>query len=68
MQFKNSIENTMKTFGYSVTHRIKTIKQPRGGYLNLNLFSIISLSEHCNMALDSNENVNASLIGSAVDY
>ena len=58
----------MKSFGYSVTHRIKTIKQPRGGYLNLNLFSIISLSENCNMALNSNENVNASLIGSAVDY
>lgn len=52
--------------GESVTNRINRIKQPRGGYLNLDNFTQQSLDiDDC---LEPNENVSAGLIGTAVDY
>lgn len=51
---------------YSVTKRVKSVKQPRGGYLNKKLFNktIINDGEE----LKDNENIHGSLIGTAVDY
>ena len=51
---------------YSVTSRIKMIKQPRGGYLNPKFFEKIQL-ENKN-ELSEEENIHASLVGLAVDY
>lgn len=50
----------------SVTQRIKQIKQPRGGYINLNMFTIIKMDSLNN--LNATENIQASLVGLAVDY
>lgn len=51
----------------SVTQRIKSIKQPRGGYLNPKQFSKIKLEEDIS-DLNINENISPILIGLAVDY
>ena len=51
---------------YSVTQRIKAIKQPRGGYIKPKEFSSIALDD--GIELHPNENISASLVGSAVDY
>lgn len=50
----------------SVTQRIKQIKQPRGGYINPNMFTIDKMDSLNN--LNDTENIHASLIGLAVDY
>ena len=50
----------------SVTQRIKQIKQPRGGYINPNMFTIVKMDSLNN--LNDTENIHASLIGLAVDY
>lgn len=46
---------------YSVTQRIKTIKQPRGGYIKPKEFIEKVLED--GTELNSNENIHASLIG-----
>lgn len=51
---------------YSVTQRINSIKQPRGGYIKPKEFTEIKLDD--GIELNSNENIHASLIGLAVDY
>lgn len=51
---------------YSVTQRIKAIKQPRGGYLPLSLFSRTEYKD--DYTLNPKENVSPALIGIAVDY
>ena len=51
---------------YSVTQRIKAIKQPRGGYIKPKEFSQLGLSD--GVELNPNENVSAILVGLAVDY
>ena len=51
---------------YSVTQRIKAIKQPRGGYIKPKEFSSIALDD--GIELHPNENISAILVGSAVDY
>lgn len=53
--------------GYSVTQRIKNVKQPRGGYINPKQFEQIQLFDDVR-DLHENENVSAVLIGIAVDY
>ena len=50
----------------SVTLRISEIKQPRGGYIKLSDFETITFDDGA--ILNEEENVNASIIGSAVDY
>lgn len=50
----------------SVTARIKTIKQPRGGYILLSKFKTIALND--GIVLNEKENVHASIIGMVVDY
>lgn len=51
---------------YSVTQRIKAIKQPRGGYIKPKEFLPRALDD--GIELNPNENVSAILVGSAVDY
>lgn len=50
----------------SVTKVIKTVKQPKGGYLNPKFFTRLIFNDG-NM-LDIDENINPSLIGLSVDY
>lgn len=50
----------------SVTTRIKSVKQPRGGYIKPSMFESIQFSD--GKVLFSNENVHASIIGMVVDY
>lgn len=50
----------------SVTHRIKEIKQPRGGYIKPSALTATALP--CSDFLYSHENIPASNIGLAVDY
>lgn len=50
----------------SVTQRIKEIKQPRGGYINISEFEIKSFDD--NKTLNENENIHASIVGMVVDY
>lgn len=49
----------------SVTHRIKSIKQPRGGYINPGELECISLGDSI---LPGPENIHPSIVGMAVDY
>ncbi len=49
----------------SVTQRIKEIKQPKGGYLNIKNFEVTTFSD--NFTLEK-ENINPSTVGLAVDY
>lgn len=51
---------------YSVTQRIRMIKQPYGGYLKRKQFDIISVED--GEILNETENIHASLVGLAVDY
>lgn len=51
---------------YSVTKRIRMIKQPYGGYLNKKQFEIIIIDD--GKILNETENIHASLVGLAVDY
>ncbi len=50
----------------SVTQRVKQIKQPRGGYINPNTFTSVKMDSLNN--LNDTENIQASLVGLAVDY
>lgn len=50
----------------TVTERIKQIQQPKGGYLPLSVFEKIQFDD--GIILNARENINATLIGSAVDY
>lgn len=50
----------------TVTSRVKSIKQPRGGYLPISFFKEIKLDDK--HELNANENVHPTLIGTAVDY
>ena len=50
---------------FSVTARIKVIKQPRGGYINPREFKIKSFEDGKELG---EENIHRSLIGLAVDY
>ncbi len=51
---------------YSVTQRIKTIKQPWGGYIKRTDFTAIDLKD--GVELNEKENVHPNLIGLVVDY
>lgn len=51
---------------YSVTQRIKTIKQPRGGYINPKAFEVTELND--GIELFENENIHSSIMGLVVDY
>lgn len=51
---------------HSVTNRISQIKQPRGGYVNPNMFFTVNLID--GVALNENENVHSSVVGLVVDY
>ena len=51
---------------YSVTSRIKAIKQPYGGYIRLKDFEKICLNDRQELYLS--ENIHPSLVGIAVDY
>ena len=51
---------------YSVTGRIKNVKQPRGGYIKPSEFETIELND--GKILNDEENVHASVIGMTVDY
>lgn len=53
-------------FMFSVTQRIKIIKQPYCGYLPNKYFDRISLEDNNQLYL--NENISAALVGMAVDY
>lgn len=53
--------------GCSVTQRVKQVKQPRGGLLDLKRMQVVKLGEGME-CLNSNENVHANLIGLTVDY
>ena len=50
----------------SVTNRLKNIKLPYGGYLPVSMFNTIQLDN--SHSLHENENIYASLVGTAVDY
>ena len=50
----------------SVTQRISLVKQPRGGFLPVKLFSEEKLSD--GKELFSQENVSPNLVGLCVDY
>lgn len=51
---------------YSVTQRISAIKQPYGGYLPVKSFAKQTVSD--GFVLNESENIQASLVGTAVDY
>lgn len=51
---------------YSVTQRIRNIKQPWGGYIKCKDFSVTELSD--GKELNPEENLHSSLIGLVVDY
>lgn len=51
---------------YSVTGRIRNIKQPRGGYIKPSEFKTIELND--GQVLNDKENVHATIIGMTVDY
>lgn len=53
--------------GYSVTQRIKNVKQPKGGYINPKELQTESLGPGIE-TLNPAENVSPNLVGLAVDY
>ena len=55
------------SYGFTVTRRAKSVKQPRGGYLKPKSFVPVSLGEGLD-ELNPVENVHASLVGMSVDY
>ncbi len=50
----------------SVTERIRSIKQPKGGYIKPSEFEIVDMND--GIILNKEENVHGSVIGMAVDY
>ena len=52
--------------GQSVTQRIKSIKQPYGGYVRASRFETTELDD--GRVLNPTENIHPSLVGMAVDY
>ena len=50
----------------SVTQRISKVKQPYGGYLPMKLFNRDVFDD--GITLNENENIHASIVGTAVDY
>jgi len=52
--------------GYSVTGRIKTVKQPYGGYLRVPSFDCVQFDDGQQLAVT--ENISPGLVGLAVDY
>lgn len=54
--------------GYTVTQRIKQIKQPRGGYINPRMFVKLDMTGGGIDDLYPEENVSPTLVGIAVDY
>ncbi len=56
-----------EAYGCSVTQRIKIVQQPRGGYINPKAF-ITEKIDDGNKELNDSESVNASLVGTTVDY
>lgn len=50
----------------SVTDRIDSVKQPRGGYVKSSEFSTVTFND--GVELNLNENVSASMVGTTVDY
>lgn len=53
---------------YSVTQRIKAIKQPRGGYINPRSLEVKELEGLGTLHDQKDENISAGLVGIAVDY
>lgn len=53
---------------YSVTRRIRMIKQPPGGYISRKQFTVNILDDGINTNLNENENINPGLVGLVVDY
>ena len=51
--------------GMSVTQRVKTIRQPRGGYIPLRM---MEKTEYYDGKVLGEENVSPSVVGLAVDY
>lgn len=51
---------------YSVTQRIRKVKQPYGGYIPRKKFRIIQIDDK--RELNNNENIHGILIGVVVDY
>ncbi len=51
---------------YTVTSRIDSIKQPRGGFINPSSFNITVLSDEADLHED--ENLSPSMVGTVVDY
>jgi len=51
---------------YSVTQRIKSIKQPRGGYINPRMFEVFQLDSY--ETLNEAENISPIIVGEVVDY
>jgi len=51
---------------YSVTQRIKNIKQPYGGFVTPSTFQVIQLYD--DIELKSEENIHSGLVGLTVDY
>lgn len=51
---------------YSVTGRIKGVKQPRGGYIKPSEFEATDLND--GKELNNEENIHTSVIGMAIDY
>lgn len=50
----------------SVTGRINSFKQPRGGFIKPSQFEVVVLKDSA--VLNEEENISASLVGTAVDY
>lgn len=55
-----------KSKGLSVTRRIDEVSQPKGGFINKKIIETIQLDD--GVTLNSVENVNPGLVGTAVDY
>lgn len=51
---------------YSVTARIRSIKQPMGGYIKPSDFQITDMND--GIILNSEENIHGTIVGMAVDY
>lgn len=69
MERISSYESTASNLliGCSVTQRVKTVKQPRGGYIKPKSFTQTALGEGID-ALNANENIPPNMVGSVVDY
>ena len=63
----NKSRGSEQTMRYTVTERVKTIKQPRGGFINSKNYETIPL-ENGIESLHPQESLHATVIGIAVDY